>query len=814
MGRLARAVPRCVLGALCLFPFFCAAAFSQEQLPVLTFPTPGLDDSIAYRDYATRFFRDSEGNAVQVVLNEAQARVVNLWADAANESISFTVKDPSGTPLKMLWVSPGAVASAEGTRRFLTYTLSSASPALEIGQFILGSMRKERDFQYEKRSLLPLDSLPPVEPELLDLLANLDRLPRESRADHVGLLLARSIDEIHARLRPRIELARQNRQWVVNVLQPTFDGRNLLSLQIRGDTAASRLTAQGELIAIRSADARPVVLTFRIGTNSPALTPLNRDQLFNVAFRRFYDRVKGAAWTSDSARRAFEQLEREVKSIELLGTRQKLMAGLPNFATYFGRDMMMSAMMLEPVLRPSVLEDVIAAVLRKLSPEGKVSHEESLGGQAIRENAAIYNRRIGEYLRLIAAGKAADAAGALKEASAVLEDLQGVREDYKMVDETFQLPVIAARYLSRTDVLPGAKRSFLLAPVGLAPAGANVREAGGRAAGHAPEGVTRLTLLLRNLHYLVHLTAPFAARQDALNLVSFPRLEAGRWLSGSWRDSGAGYANGRYALDVNAIWAPAALEGIRTIARELLLLNIPVSDRSLVNPDALEAPLRAWQRAGDFFVVKLASPPVARSIEARLSRLPAPEQEYWKNVVASQGIPESGISFLALSLDSLGHPIPVMNTDPATWLFLSGGSGRPVPGAGAGMGLEAIVRTFTTPYPVGLFVPGVGPLVANDVYASPAVWDRFEHDQYHSPRVVWGREVNLFLLGLSRLGSFSAALTTVDAAVDASGLKHSELWSYAITAGSLAPARYPASCDIQLWNLTDLAVVFELTKKY
>src|SRR6185437_13654574 len=59
------------------------------------------------------------------------------------------------------------------------------------------------------------------------------------------------------------------------------------------------------------------------------------------------------------------------------------------------------------------------------------------------------------------------------------------------------------------------------------------------------------------------------------------------------------------------------------------------------------------------------------------------------------------------------------------------------------------VQPFVRVYPVGLFVSGLGPVVANDAYASRSVWDAFRGDAYHSPRVVWGREVNLFLLGVT-----------------------------------------------------------------
>ncbi len=111
---------------------------------------------------------------------------------------------------------------------------------------------------------------------------------------------------------------------------------------------------------------------------------------------------------------------------------------------------------------------------------------------------------------------------------------------------------------------------------------------------------------------------------------------------------------------------------------------------------------------------------------------------------------------------------------------------------------------------------------------------RFRDDAYHSPRVVWGREVNLLFLGLAheieaaydasgRLRNDSEAvrsyvealrrtLETTRHAVDASGLRHNELWSYRIDGGTLRPVRYGTSSDIQLWNVTDLAVRFLLDR--
>jgi hypothetical protein len=110
------------------------------------------------------------------------------------------------------------------------------------------------------------------------------------------------------------------------------------------------------------------------------------------------------------------------------------------------------------------------------------------------------------------------------------------------------------------------------------------------------------------------------------------------------------------------------------------------------------------------------------------------------------------------------------------------------------------------------------------------VWEAFRRDTYHSPRVVWGREVNLILLGLANqvsgarndsarvrsqelieyVDDMRSALMRTYLAVEASGLKHNELWSYEIREGQLRPIRYGASTDVQLWNVTDLAVQFVL----
>jgi hypothetical protein len=568
-----------------------------------------------------------------------------------------------------------------------------------------------------------------------------------------------------------------------------------------------------------------------VTTDGPALTPLARDQIFNASFLRFLSDARSAA---DRAGRGaapaagavstvsrYRQLERDVRGTELLSSREKLMAGLPNYATYFGRDMMMTSLMMQPVWTDAMAEFVIASALRKLGPAGDVSHEEALGGQAIRENSAEYNAHIGEYLRLSRRGSRVAADTALANARGLLADLQRVRENYHMRDDEFQLPVVVARYLTNPAVSATHKKTFLL----------DTSEGRG----------SRLGLLMRELGLVANLAGPYARDPVVQNLIASPRLDSTHWRSISWRDSNAGYANGRFAMDINAIWAPRAMEAIGEILGalksigftndQIAALTTRAGAASLAqfvgDPVFFQRAIQAWRGASRHFVVTLAPADIRARVQQKLQWLPANERAYWQGVLTSTVADTLPLEFLAISLDSAGKPIPVVNTDPATWLLLRDGRDT---SSDAIASVRRDVRAIVRPYPVGLFVDRLGPVVANDAYASPSVWEAFRKDTYHSPRVVWGREVNLILLGLANQISgatdsagqpISAALTPyvsemrnalrrVNAAVESSGLKHNELWSYEISGGQLKPIRYGASTDVQLWNVTDLAVQFVL----
>jgi hypothetical protein len=792
----------------------------RRVAPSLAFPEAGLDDTAAYQGYETRLYRDAANNTVQVYLDRRSGRVVELLADALDESAGFTVRS-GGKAAPIDWAARDASVSDSADTRTLTWRLGARTRSLTIGFFLLGTMRVERDFQYAHAQLRPFDAPPFVIAPESALVAHVARLDADEQRRQLTTLRASSVAELSSRLDPAPTARHTDSTWSITIEKPALDGQTRLRLELEGDERVSRASVDGHLVTISSRGSAPIRIAVRVTTNAPALTPLARDEIFNPALLAFVARAHAEAHgpASSPSRLRARRLDREVTSVELLSSNEKLMAGLPNFATYFGRDGLMTALMMRPIWQPAMSGRVIASVLRKLGPRGDVSHEEALGEQAIREHAQIYDSLMTVYEQ-----HGAPAAGALAQARDVLANLRRVRENYHMMDDEFQLPVLEARYLSDTAVPAADKRAFLLG---------------------TENGTSRLALMMRELGLVSLETRTYARDAAAENLVGFEKLDSTHWRSASWRDSNAGYGNGRFAMDINAIWAPRALQSIATILEQLRALGMGGATLDSLAPDSAHTPLRdwigdsnalsrtiaAWTGARKHFVVQFDSAQVAAAVEKKLAWLPANERQYWNRLLARTGAARDSLDFLALSLDSAGAPIPIVNTDPATDLFLGDFTTRLVAGAMQPAGVLEEVAPFVRPYPVGLFIKGLGPVASNDAYAPEAVWDAFRQDAYHSPRVVWGREVNLLLLGLAKqiaaaydshgtlvhpnlapyVRSLRSTLDRTLAAVTASHLGHNELWSYRIANGTLLPTRYGTSSDVQLWSATDLAVQFALS---
>src|SRR5215471_5334057 len=220
--------------------------------PILSFPERGLDDSVAYQGYQTRFFRDASDNTLQIYLDGRSGRIVHLWADADDESAGLTVRDAAGQPARITWGAPVPTVSTAGRARVFEYALMAGATRIDFGLFVLGSMRVERDFQYGDHHRQPFRATRFIPPEMDRLFAALDRLDPAERGRHLGALNASSVGELRARLEPSITILENATTWTARVVQPSLDARDTLSLEVLADRRRTTPSRAGDVLSLAS----------------------------------------------------------------------------------------------------------------------------------------------------------------------------------------------------------------------------------------------------------------------------------------------------------------------------------------------------------------------------------------------------------------------------------------------------------------------------------------------------------------------------------------------------------------------------------
>lgn len=354
--------------------------------------------------------------------------------------------------------------------------------------------------------------------------------------------------------------------------------------------------------------------------------------------------------------------------------------------------------------------------------------------------------------------------------------------DYGMIDDDFMLAPVASAWL--LDTVEGRKqaRTFLAR-----------RTTGGIPAGAA---------LVRNFRWVVERTSAFAVEPVATNLVG---LKSGR-TTGQWRDSNTGLAGGRYPYDVNAVFVPAALAAIARFADAGLLdPYLSTADRAAMS-NAVGA-AQIWQsRVPGLFAVEIQGPQARSAIGDYAKSLgidPA-------GALASIG--QGAVAFNALALDEQGRPLPVMHTDDGVaWLFSD-----PSP-AILERGL-AMMR----PFPAGLSTDA-GIVVANPVFASPAIRKNLNQNAYHGT-VIWSWQQAVLAAGIARQlrrtdlpdplrsALHGAQLQLWDRIDRSRAFQTSELWSWQYSGGRFIPVAFGAaghadeSNAAQLWSTVYLAL--------
>jgi hypothetical protein len=520
---------------------------------------------------------------------------------------------------------------------------------------------------------------------------------------------------------------------------PTQTGDTLTWARDRLDGAPGyRLTIKivsGRLVdgAIEAGADGRILLAVTALTGETPLTPMSQADLLD-----------SKANADPAARRA----------LEFLSYHEKFLAGSWRFNTYFGRDTLMSVRLLMPALQPAAVENGLRSVLERLSPEGKVAHEEDIGEFAILDH------------------RKADGT-----------DSDAPVYNYKMVDSDFLLAPVARAWLL-DDPRGRARAASFLAQ----------KDAGGRV-GDA---------LMRNLRFVARRAAPFAHQPAVLNLISLtPGTDAGQW-----RDSGDGLGGGRYPYDVNAILVPAALDAASALYRAgLLSPYMTAADRmSFAQLAQVEAAWRAHAPA--FFAMTVPAGEARAAIATYAAKAGVP------SAPAIQALGSAPLRFNAIALDAKGAHVPIVNSDESFALLFGQPDaakldvatdtlGRPFPaGLMTGAGLLVANPVFASPTAQARFGP--------DAYHGTVIWS------WQQALAAAGLARQLARTDLSP--EIRTRLRTTEAClwrgIDATrSVQSSELWSWRFTDGRYRIAAFGASGGdadesnaAQLWSTVYLAL--------
>jgi hypothetical protein len=290
-------------------------------------------------------------------------------------------------------------------------------------------------------------------------------------------------------------------------------------------------------------------------------------------------------------------------SLSFLSYSNKLLAGTWRFLTYFGRDSMISLLLLQPILSQDAIEAVIGAVLERINrQDGTVCHEEVLG-----DYATYLNQKAG-----------------IKSTAPSC--------DYKMIDTDFLLPIAMQRYF--VDTQPGKEASA-----------AFFAQSATFLAENSDLSYAKLAQI--TAEKIMRIAAPFASKQTKENLI---RLRDGQSV-GEWRDSGNGLGGGRTPYDVNTALVPAGLRAISALSGAGFFPD----HRDW--KDTAEKYAQIWEdETLRFFEVTVSSADAKSRVQSYVSNARI-------SVPANADNITSDVKFYGLALDAAGSVVPVVNTD-------------------------------------------------------------------------------------------------------------------------------------------------------
>ncbi|KAI1459747.1 carbohydrate-binding module family 52 protein [Annulohypoxylon moriforme] len=503
----------------------------------------------------------------------------------------------------------------------------------------------------------------------------------------------------------------------------------------------------------------------------------NGSYIFNAWFNYpQLDQLEAMEIINSASKSTISEHEEDVKSLTFLSYSTKLLAGAWRFLTYFGRDSLISLLLLHPILSEGdggAVEAILEAAVERIdAKDGSVCHEETIGDYA-----------------------------------SILNEQQGIDStdpscDYKMIDTDFFFLIAINEYFVNSAIGRARRDIFFARNASFLP--------GNR-------GLSYGNLTLATAEKIMRSTAGFEQSPAKENLI---HLNKGQTV-GQWRDSNNGLGGGRIPYDVNTALVPAALRSVASLSNNGFFPS-HVDWESAASKRAM-----VWEdNTLSFFQVNITAKRAQDLVKDYIDKSKFPGEVNFSDL-------NSTVAFHGLALDGKDHQpiVKVMNTDDCFRLFLLNGTDQTQLSAFLSQVADNILR----PFPLGLST-AVGLVVSNPAYGDASVdVGEFTESAYHGT-VVWSWQLAMMAAGLEKqLGrcefeqlAFCSDTTLHGRILDAynhlwdlidANREHlsSEVWSWIYRdggfqytpLGALPPpeGQSPVESDIrQLWSLTFLAV--------
>lgn len=552
------------------------------------------------------------------------------------------------------------------------------------------------------------------------------------------------------------------------------DGRTLITFY--RTTLDKKFGTYGELLFPKYVDVikeenfvklegnKDIAFEFLATSTFPALTPFKKEELISEKFLERINKKEPIILSreDDELSKALKEYAKyyslSLRDLLFLSYKEVFLAGSWRYLTYFGRDTMMTVMLMGEVISREGYEAGMQSILDRLSHEGAVAHEDNSWWQAEGE-------RISEFNRLISEGETG-------KAGELINKIYDENYDYKMIDDDFMFSIMLLNYLKRSDIED--KSSFMT--------GVNRSEVLEKETDNRLAIVKNFNMVLeKSLPYFKtfkELTAeiPDLTEEGNKKLIEkLVRINYGEKV-GDWRDSEGGMGEGVYPGNVNVYLVPGALKAIYKVLQNIYgtigsveelkimgekhgllslleILNSFKDNRSTF----FEEFINCWSGAREHFRVKLSMTEVIKRVknyiegnqdfseEDRKLILSLPVSfsetckigEFIENIKCPDMLKE-GVEFYALSIDEEGHPVEVINSDMGFGFVMDELDIKE---------MEEAVKVASLNYPLGLMTEG-GLLTASPALSNnKRLWQILGPGAYHGT-VVWSWQMAMLTKGL------------------------------------------------------------------